>query len=63
VGTVWLGVDAGGSVSARRVAVPGDRDEIRRRAAQAALDLVRRALSDGPTPATVDAFDGLALPR
>jgi nicotinamide-nucleotide amidase len=63
VGTVWLGVDAGGSVSARRVVVPGDRDEIRRRAAQAALDLVRRALSDGPTPATVDAFDGLALPR
>jgi PncC family amidohydrolase len=63
VGTVWLGVDAGGAQSARRVVVPGDRDEIRRRAAQAALELVRRALSDGPTPVTVDAFDGLALPR
>jgi nicotinamide-nucleotide amidase len=63
VGAVWLGVDVDGRVSARRVSLPGDRDEIRRRAAQGALDLVRRALSEGPTHATVDALDGLALPR
>lgn len=44
VGTVWIAVDLGLDGEARRYTFPGDRDEIRRRAAQAALDLVRRAL-------------------
>ena len=62
VGTVWIGVDVLGAVDARRATMVGDRDEVRRRAAQAALEMVRRALSAGPTPATVNAFDGLPLP-
>lgn len=48
VGTVWLAL-AGpspelASVTARRSVFVGDRDEIRRRAAQGALDMVRRTL-------------------
>jgi nicotinamide-nucleotide amidase len=52
VGTVWLGLSAPGPSSdaplatARRFAFVGDRNEIRRRAAQAALDMIRRALLD-----------------
>ena len=52
VGTVWIGLSAPGPASdvalaaARRFAFVGDRNEIRRRAAQAALDMVRRALLD-----------------
>jgi nicotinamide-nucleotide amidase len=45
VGTVWVAVDAEGAVSARRFSLVGDREEIRRRATQAALDLVRRSLA------------------
>jgi hypothetical protein len=41
----------------------GDRDEIRRRAAQAALDQLRRALSEEPAADPLAAFDGFALPR
>jgi nicotinamide-nucleotide amidase len=63
VGTVWVAVDVNGTVAARRPVMVGDRDEIRRRAAQAGLEMVRRALSDGPTPATVDVVGGLTLPR
>ncbi|HEU4629497.1 MAG TPA: competence/damage-inducible protein A [Gemmatimonadaceae bacterium] len=44
VGTVWLAVDAAGATHAARVHLVGDRAEIRWRAAQGALDLVRRAL-------------------
>jgi nicotinamide-nucleotide amidase len=44
VGTVWLAARvAAGTRTVRRV-FPGDRDEIRGRAAQAALDLLRRQL-------------------
>jgi len=44
VGTVWLAARVGaGTRTARRV-FPGDRDEIRARAAQAVLDLLRRQL-------------------
>lgn len=44
VGTVWLAAHAGGAtVSVRRV-FGGDRDEIRRRSAQAVLDLLRRQI-------------------
>jgi nicotinamide-nucleotide amidase len=46
VGSVWVAVHAS-EVKARRFHVGGDRAEIRQRAAQAALEMVRRALSNG----------------
>jgi nicotinamide-nucleotide amidase len=45
VGTVWIALDCGGDVSARRFSLIGDRDEIRRRSAQAALEMIRRAVA------------------
>jgi nicotinamide-nucleotide amidase len=50
VGTVWIAVDVGGEVRALRSPMVGDREEIRYRAAQLALDLVRRALTPGAAP-------------
>jgi nicotinamide-nucleotide amidase len=47
VGTVWLCAAAGSSLRAVRLGLPGDRAEIRARAAQAALDLLRRLLPSG----------------
>jgi nicotinamide-nucleotide amidase len=47
VGTVWTAVDVAGTVHARRSVYVGDREEIRQRAAQGALDLVRIALAKG----------------
>ncbi len=49
VGTVWLAARVGAEARALKRVFPGDRDEIRRRAAQAVLDLLRRLL--GPTDA------------
>ena len=46
VGLVWIAVDISGA-RARRFQMIGDRAEIRQRAAQAALEMVRRALSNG----------------
>ena len=46
VGTVWLAARVHTAARAVRRVFPGDRDEIRRRAAQAALDLLRRQLVD-----------------
>jgi len=46
VGLVWVAVHAS-EAKARRFHVGGDRAEIRQRAAQAALEMVRRALSKG----------------
>lgn len=46
VGLVWIAVDAG-EPRARRFHLIGDRAEIRQRASQAALEMVRRALSNG----------------
>jgi nicotinamide-nucleotide amidase len=46
VGTVCIAVAASGAVRSTKVQMIGDRDEIRRRSAQAALNLVRRALSE-----------------
>ena len=53
VGTVWVAVDVEGA-EPRAVRNPfvGDRDEIRFRAAQFALDLVRRAVLGGPLAPT-----------
>ena len=45
VGTVWLAARAGSETRALKRIFPGDRGEIRARAAQAALDLLRRLLA------------------
>ena len=43
VGTVWLAIAAPTETRALRVSLVGDRAEIRWRAAQGALELIRRA--------------------
>jgi nicotinamide-nucleotide amidase len=48
VGTVWLCAAWGAEQRAVRLGLPGDREEIRGRAAQAALDLLRRLLPPAP---------------
>lgn len=48
VGTVWLAVRLGAESRALKRIFPGDRGEIRARAAQAALDLLRRLLAERP---------------
>ena len=45
VGTVWVAVDVAGDVHAVRTVFPGDRNEIRYRATQMALDRVRRVFN------------------
>lgn len=45
VGTVWIAVATPDEIVATQLRMFGDRDEVRRRAAQAALDLVRRSLA------------------
>ena len=48
VGTVWLCAQCGEECRAVRIGFPGDRGEVRARAAQAGLDLLRSVLpSDG----------------
>lgn len=47
VGTVWVAADLGGDVRTVMRRLPGDRHEVRQRAAQMALDLVRRGLEKG----------------
>jgi len=44
---VWLAVADGEVVDARRVQIPGDRHNVRVRAAQAALAMLDRRLRDG----------------
>ncbi|HEV2749066.1 MAG TPA: nicotinamide-nucleotide amidohydrolase family protein, partial [Gemmatimonadales bacterium] len=46
VGTVWLAARVHTITRALKRVFPGDRDEIRRRAAQAGLDLLRRLLTE-----------------
>ncbi len=48
VGTVWLAARHGAERRALKRVFPGDRNEIRARSAQAALDLLRRLLADKP---------------
>ena len=47
VGTVWIGSLWGGQARAFRYVFPGERDLVRRRAVQAALDGLRRVLGGG----------------
>ncbi len=44
VGTVWIAIDVRGEITARVAIYIGDRAEIRHRATQVAMDLIRRAL-------------------
>jgi nicotinamide-nucleotide amidase len=44
VGTVWIALDLNGTMESRLLRLWGDRDEVRRRSVQAALELLRRAL-------------------
>jgi nicotinamide-nucleotide amidase len=46
VGLVWIAAEVGGRVRASHRVYPGNREEIRQRASQSALDLVRRMLGD-----------------
>jgi nicotinamide-nucleotide amidase len=46
VGTVWVAARHGAEARALKRVFPGDRNEIRARSAQAALDLLRRLLAD-----------------
>jgi nicotinamide-nucleotide amidase len=46
VGTVWLAVADGEAVEARRIQIPGDRHNVRVRAAQGALAMLDRRLRD-----------------
>jgi nicotinamide-nucleotide amidase len=48
VGTVWLAARVHTDTRAAKRVFPGDRDEIRRRSAQAALDLLRRSVAPPP---------------
>jgi nicotinamide-nucleotide amidase len=45
VGTVWLAARVHTTAQAVKRLLPGDREEIRRRSAQAGLDLLRRVLA------------------
>jgi nicotinamide-nucleotide amidase len=44
VGTIWMASSLNGQVRARRIGLPGERNEVRERAAQSALDLLRGTL-------------------
>ena len=52
VGTVWIGCSYKGTVETRRSVIPGSRQEVRARAAQAALFLLYRRLSGAAHPSS-----------
>ncbi len=56
VGTVWIASDLEGVVEARCLRLIGDRAEVRQRAAQAALEMVRRRLLFGTSLAEPSVF-------
>jgi nicotinamide-nucleotide amidase len=60
VGTVWIAVDIDGKVEAIRAAMPGDRNEMRYRSTQLALDRVRKAIAGMPPSDGWTAGDGAA---
>jgi nicotinamide-nucleotide amidase len=47
VGTVWIATDLDGVIEARRLRLIGDRAEVRQRAAQSVLDMLRRRILFG----------------
>jgi nicotinamide-nucleotide amidase len=47
VGTVWIATDLDGEIDARRTRLIGDRSEVRLRATQATLEMLRRRLAPG----------------
>jgi nicotinamide-nucleotide amidase len=47
VGTVWIATDVDGEIDARRARLIGDRAEVRQRAAQGVLEMLRRRLALG----------------
>jgi nicotinamide-nucleotide amidase len=47
VGTVWIATDVEGEIEVRRTRLIGDRTEVRQRAAQAVLEMLRRRLALG----------------
>jgi nicotinamide mononucleotide (NMN) deamidase PncC len=49
-GFVWVALDAGEVAHAHGFRAPGNRDQVRRWAEQAALDLARRYLEGRPLP-------------
>jgi nicotinamide-nucleotide amidase len=56
VGTVWIASDLEGVVESRRLRLIGDRAEVRQRAAQAALEMVRRRVLFGTALAEPSVF-------
>ncbi|HET9799549.1 MAG TPA: competence/damage-inducible protein A [Gemmatimonadaceae bacterium] len=50
VGTVWIATDVEGEIDARKTRLIGDRAEVRQRAAQAILEMLRRRLAPGRAP-------------
>jgi nicotinamide-nucleotide amidase len=48
VGTVWIAIDVRGETTARVAVYIGDRAEIRHRATQVAMDMIRRSLIGTP---------------
>jgi nicotinamide mononucleotide (NMN) deamidase PncC len=48
VGTVWIALDFSGAIEARLLNLWGDRDEIRQRSAQWAMELLRNTLLAAP---------------
>jgi nicotinamide-nucleotide amidase len=59
-GTVCVGLSADGREESRTFRAPGDRDQVRRWAEQAGLDLVRWHLEGAPAPAELGPATGVA---